>query len=60
MWAYQVFWSRALSVIIDGEQQAAMVPLSDMLNHSSYASVSYFSEVSSSIYNAPPIGHQKD
>ncbi|PRP77191.1 hypothetical protein PROFUN_13377 [Planoprotostelium fungivorum] len=46
-WAYQVFWSRALSVIIDNVQQAAMVPLSDMLNHSSDVVVSYFSEVHS-------------
>lgn len=34
-------------MIIDGVQQAAMVPLGDMLNHSSMVSVSYFTDIQS-------------
>eukprot|EP01119_Soliformovum_irregulare_P018099 TRINITY_DN5492_c0_g1_i1.p1 TRINITY_DN5492_c0_g1~~TRINITY_DN5492_c0_g1_i1.p1 ORF type:complete len:734 (-),score=255.62 TRINITY_DN5492_c0_g1_i1:710-2911(-) len=44
MWAYQIFWSRSLSILLDGQRIGVLAPLIDMLNHHPKMKVSFFTD----------------
>lgn len=45
---YEIIWGRLMTVLLDDNRTAALVPLIDLLNHSSTQKVSYFTDVKES------------